>query len=1266
MDARKIFVGRKAELEQFKEALKYPKGQAVLVVGQAGMGKTWLVNKMAKIAENHPDLKCGWVRYEVTPTDSVDSTMALIMDNAFEAANTEPGSFDKVPGRRKQWMALLKTVIPKGREIAELVNSLKRDPTKNTREQFLERLRLISKSMPKDGRVIFIIDPEKYMQKDSDQSWAIVIRDLPEKIKFVFPQRPEDELVKGSAFKRLKNVLFIPDERLGVLGESEVEELVRLRADDVGQTENVLRKTVKKYQGHPYAIVGALDLLKTGTNLEELPQDPTGIADVQWRRICQSGRGAIELFKAYAVLEIGVPDEVVEAVSGLDSDERQHLLTDTYLKSLLREGEYGLRIFHGVLADYVRSQISMEEKVQYHQRAVEVYRKRSIGDKTRESSDISKEISFWKESILVGITNDQATARDGLGFHRYVKAIADFLTSKDTEPPLTLSVEGEWGRGKTSFMLQLEEEVQHRDGLTVRFNAWRYEKEESLCAAFALRFSREVAKQLSGIRRFIACFMLARDRFRWKAGFLDMIRFGAITGVWLSLTIMFVWLWRTHGVLLRNAVGTNGVSGVLGFVLKHSLKVGSISAVVTLLLFWSGLKKVVTNPFNIKLKRHMQVPDYQSKAGFIENFHEDFGKVVNAYAGHSKVYVFIDDIDRCEVAKAADLIQAINLMISTSNPRLVFIIGMDREKVAASLAVKYEKLLPYLSSPKWGIEDDSGIAIQSLQGLEYGYSFIEKFVQLPFHVPRPDEDDLVGLLKSICKQDREVKARKPYDGIDSYPKLAVDEKVEGEPLHESAEDVYKEVSKRNGFEDKEIDLVMPDFTKKEYHRDTQLLLSGDSETVREIALMVASALDNNPRRLKQFINLFRLRAFIAAEFEVLGVDEKNLSRGNVTLWQLGKFVAISLNWPILLAGLSNSPRSLGELQKIALKELDAASVPTLGHWSRDNKLMELLRKRCAIGERDEWKYRLDGIEIERLLAISPAVRRPDRILKESSAESGMGPMLDALSASRLPEHVLASEGAEGFVRVFLDESVRPLLNHGLLDSALSLSYRALELVTTGSKEEASVCGILAIIHRIRGNLDLAEEQALKALKIEQKLGESQQLGSLYKTLGEVYQTRRELDKAEEMHNKALEIDEKAGHLEGVARNYGNLGLIYFEKGEIDKAEEMHKKALEIDEKLGMQVGIANQYANLGLIYENRGDIDKAEEMYLKALEIDNKVGRLEGQAIQYGNLGVVYKQRGNIRKAREYWERALELYKKIGMPHMVEKAEGWIERLREK
>ena len=44
MAEKRIFVGREDELEQFHKVLEDPQGQAVLVVGQAGMGKTWLVN----------------------------------------------------------------------------------------------------------------------------------------------------------------------------------------------------------------------------------------------------------------------------------------------------------------------------------------------------------------------------------------------------------------------------------------------------------------------------------------------------------------------------------------------------------------------------------------------------------------------------------------------------------------------------------------------------------------------------------------------------------------------------------------------------------------------------------------------------------------------------------------------------------------------------------------------------------------------------------------------------------------------------------------------------------------------------------------------------------------------------------------------------------------------------------------------------------------------------------------------------------------------
>ena len=88
MAEEKIFVGRKAELEQFKEVLKNPKGQAVLVVGQAGMGKTWLVNEVAERMENKSALKCFSLRYEVTPTDPANTVMTDVMNDAADAIDS--------------------------------------------------------------------------------------------------------------------------------------------------------------------------------------------------------------------------------------------------------------------------------------------------------------------------------------------------------------------------------------------------------------------------------------------------------------------------------------------------------------------------------------------------------------------------------------------------------------------------------------------------------------------------------------------------------------------------------------------------------------------------------------------------------------------------------------------------------------------------------------------------------------------------------------------------------------------------------------------------------------------------------------------------------------------------------------------------------------------------------------------------------------------------------------------------------------------------
>src|SRR5690242_2583463 len=78
---------------------------------------------------------------------------------------------------------------------------------------------------------------------------------------------------------------------------------------------------------------------------------------------------------------------------------------------------------------------------------------------------------------------DLPASEDLLGFKPYVEAMAAFLANAKTQPPLTLSIEGEWGSGKSSFMLLLEAALRRElkaGARFIRFNAWRHDKGEAL------------------------------------------------------------------------------------------------------------------------------------------------------------------------------------------------------------------------------------------------------------------------------------------------------------------------------------------------------------------------------------------------------------------------------------------------------------------------------------------------------------------------------------------------------------------------------------------------------------------------------------------------------------------------------------------------------------------------------------------------------------------------------------------------------------------
>jgi len=759
-----------------------------------------------------------------------------------------------------------------------------------------------------------------------------------------------------------------------------------------------------------------------------------------------------------------------------------------------------------------------------------------------------------EEGVKPSNIGDQAASQDLLGFEPYVSAMADFLINPETKPPLTISIEGKWGSGKTSFMKQLEKAIEsatrrnfHEDmkekliifskiisslqdlsflqkhidfyvkinewrdsgkkisfyikiinnnnlrkyilykhtfyinkkirfciyftwflldwiitipkisvcilrfiyrqislfyfynlkskPRIIWFNAWRHEKSEALWAAFALTFLGEISK----IREFkdilpvlSGHIKLLISRFKFGEKCLENSKIIAKILIGFSVLLLIIFsigkfnplmnkdfikaVNQTEKLILfelskadkklsltsnhsgynssnnnsspkieeekRNSRDKDWLAKVISWMIKEFPLWGAFigTAGFYILQVLQQLNKIIETS-KIDLIKYIKSPDYEGKVEFIEKFHKDLKKIVDAYSGKdNKVYVFIDDLDRCEVPKSAELMQSINLMIS-NDPCLIFLLGMDREKIAASVAVKHEKLLPYLEA-----FDTSDYEIRgghsSLIGMNYGYIFVEKFIQISFKVPRPSQNNYEKFLNTNNTTNEQSKSiwHKIGNFLNKCRKLI----KQVLPLNKQSPD-YLPGNLRN---------LLAITTTSEGHKfqkgykkkTIDFVIGKDSPKVKEICKMVTPTLDYNPRRLKQFLNIFRLKAYIAFKtglFDAYYIAKlSNSTRQTVnselkdyaiTLEQLGKFIAIGLKWPLLFVDLEKEEELLTELQKYALNPFyQIVKSRSFNYWRQNQSLMELLRYDGNNTEKKQ-DYSLLNVNIKKLLEVSPAV-----------------------------------------------------------------------------------------------------------------------------------------------------------------------------------------------------------------------------------------------------------------------------------------------------
>jgi hypothetical protein len=505
----------------------------------------------------------------------------------------------------------------------------------------------------------------------------------------------------------------------------------------------------------------------------------------------------------------------------------------------------------------------------------------------------------------------------------YVEALAEFLTNDKTEAPLTISIEGEWGSGKTSFMRMLERKISEKTNQkanTIWFNAWRHEKAESMWAAFAILFLRELRNNTSWgqrIRKELKLFC-SRSENRWNLFLILIPRLILIILLVLSPLLLLEKIRIYFIYTFTSFLGINITFGLLKSTFVNSSRIFDF--------------------LNLDFQKFQEYPKYKEKIEFAEKFNEDFNKITESYLDKNKLFVFVDDLDRCDPLKAADLINGINLIIDNKR-KIIFILGLDRIKLAASLAVKNEKILNYLKNDYSIINENisnysSNLSID--QGLLYGFNFIEKFIQVSFQLPRVSDIDVERL----------------FNHIYSNEKISINK--------------IKDIFSRVG--DKEIEFY------------------SNPQRNQKILEMVAPALDYNPRRIKKFINVLNLNLYIAFktglfdEFKTVELTKEE----PITPEQIGKFTAITIKWPLLLKDLE---KDIDLLKKMEFLAFSSYELPTYKfyhetsvaeYWMKDKQLFELILYNCYSGLNPNFNYQLSLISSDKFFQL-PASRTYVRI-----------------------------------------------------------------------------------------------------------------------------------------------------------------------------------------------------------------------------------------------------------------------------------------------
>ncbi len=280
------------------------------------------------------------------------------------------------------------------------------------------------------------------------------------------------------------------------------------------------------------------------------------------------------------------------------------------------------------------------------------------------------------------IVADNETAVDLLYYQAVARTVVR-VVAEDSDEPLSVGVHGDWGAGKSSVLMMVEEAFEGRERiLCVRFNGWLFQGFEDAKAVLIETVVDELLRKRPKHRKLADQAEKVLRRVDW----MKVARKASAYGISLATGI-------PHPETIKD----------LGAAARAVLAKGGEGATAENLATLVG----GSNDF-------LREVEEDSAPEQMHAFRAEFEELLQR-ADIDRLVVLVDDLDRCLPEIAIETLEAIRLFLFV--PRAAFVIAADEGMIEYAVRQHFPDL-PVTTGPA-----------------TYARNYLEKLIQVPFRLP---------------------------------------------------------------------------------------------------------------------------------------------------------------------------------------------------------------------------------------------------------------------------------------------------------------------------------------------------------------------------------------------------------------------------------------------------------------------------------------------------------------------------------------------------